>query len=132
MPEVALWFDSADPMVRSCRIGVCYAPIAWPSDQKDNDSEKLYVHYLQQDGLQRESFLSYCRHWQLKSGKLVARHARGKNTIAIGVRYCAELKDKFVGELAAMLMPHSSREQLQGPDEDIFASLAMGSASWAG
>ena len=38
-----------------------------------------------------------------------------KPTIAIGVRFCSEIKDKFAGEVAAMLMPHSSRDQLQDP-----------------
>ena len=29
IPEVALWFQEAEPMVRSFRIWKCYAPIAW-------------------------------------------------------------------------------------------------------
>ena len=42
VPEVALWFYEAEPMVRSFRVWKCYAPIAWPSDKKSNDSERLY------------------------------------------------------------------------------------------
>ena len=39
IPEVALWFYMAKPMIRSCRVWICYAPIAWPKDQKDNQTE---------------------------------------------------------------------------------------------
>ena len=42
IPEVALWFHEAEPMVRSFRIWKCYAPIAWACDKKNNDSERLY------------------------------------------------------------------------------------------
>ena len=36
----------------------------------------------------------------------------GKNTISVGVRYGSEMRDHFIGQLASMHMPHSSREQL--------------------
>ena len=32
IPEVALWFHEAEPMIRSFRIWKCYAPIPWACD----------------------------------------------------------------------------------------------------
>ena len=75
IPVVILWFARAYPMVRSCRVCKCYAPIAWASGEKDNDTEKLYEHYLHQDGLERRSFLSYCRCYKIVKGEL-AEHFR--------------------------------------------------------
>ena len=51
IPEVALWFHESEPMVRSFRVWKCFAPIPWACDRKNNDSERLYEFYLQQDDL---------------------------------------------------------------------------------
>ena len=110
IPEVALWFHEAEPMVRSFRIWKCYAPIPWACDQKNNDSERLYEFYLQQDDLCRSSFLELCRLYKVESGRLKPFSKRGKDTISIGVRYGSEMRDQFIGQLASMHMPHSRRE----------------------
>ena len=57
IPEVALWFHEAEPMVRSFRIWKWYAPIAWPCDKKSNHSEQLYEFYFQSDGIQASLIL---------------------------------------------------------------------------
>ena len=117
IPEVALWFHEAEPMVRSFRIWKCYAPIPWSCDKKNNDSERLYDFYLQQEDLCRTSFLEYCRLYKVQGGQLKPFSKRGKDTISIGVRYGSEMRDHFIGQLASMHMPHGSREQLY-PDSD--------------
>ena len=98
-----------------------YAPIAWSNDQKANDSERLYDHYLNADKPLRPSFLEYSRLYKFEGGRLKPFAAMGKDTISIGVRYCSELKDNYIGQLASTNMPHSSREQLQGTGETEFA-----------
>ena len=47
IPEVALWFYEAEPMLRSCRVGKCNAPIPWSDESTSagNDSERLYEFY---------------------------------------------------------------------------------------
>ena len=67
----------------------------------------------------RESFLAFCRLYKVEARCLKPFKATEKKTIAIGVRFCAELKDQFVGQLASMLMPHSSREQLRNPGDSV-------------
>ena len=57
IPEVALWFYEAEPMVRNFRIGKCYAPAPWADDRKSNDSERLYECYLAGAELCLSSFL---------------------------------------------------------------------------
>ena len=117
IPEVALWFHEAEPMVRSFRIWKCYAPIPWACDKKSNDSERLYGFYLRQEVLCRSSFLDYCRLYKVEGGQLKPFSERGKDTISIGVRYSSEMRDHFIGQLASMHMPHGVREQLY-PDSD--------------
>ena len=122
IPEVALWFHEAEPMIRSFRVWKCYAPIPWACDKKNNDSERLYEFYLQQDELLRGSFLEYCRLYKVEGRKLKPFSAMGKDTISIGVRYGSEMRDHFIGQLASMHMPHSRREQLHpdaGTDDDF-------------
>ena len=122
IPQVVLWFNESEPMLRSFRISQCFPPIAWPSDQKDNDTERLYNFYFDQDGLSRGSFLDFCRAYHLVKGRLTARKNLSTHSVAIGVRYCSEMRDHFVGQLASMHMPHGTREQLQGDiDSDDFA-----------
>ena len=117
VPEVALWFHEAEPMVRSFRIWKCYAPIPWTCDRKNNDSERLYEFYLLDEGLPKLSFLEYCRIYKVVGGQLKSFSSKqGKATISIGVRYSSEMRDHFIGQLASMLMPHCSREQLY-PEE---------------
>ena len=115
IPEVALWFHEAEPMVRSFRIWKCYAPIPWSCDKKNNDSERLYEFYLQEGELCRSSFLEYCRLYKVEGGRLKPFSKKGKDTISIGVRYSSEMRDHFIGQLASMYMPHSRRGQLH-PD----------------
>ena len=116
IPEVALWFYEAQPMIRSCRVWRVYAPIPWKSDDKEIDSDRLYEFYLNDKQLLRCSFLEYARIYKVKDGQLVEFEEMGKPTIAIGVRYGAPMKDVFLGQLAVMTMPHYSREQLQSAD----------------
>ena len=94
-------------MIRSCRIKPCFAPIPWPSDQKDNETERLYNFYLADDVLSRGSFLQYCRVKHVVDGRVVNyRIPVDKPTLAIGVRHCSEMKDNYVGQVATMHMPH--------------------------
>ena len=53
IPQVALWFHECPPMIRSCRIQQCFPPIAWPDLRKENDTEKMYSFYFEQEGLSR-------------------------------------------------------------------------------
>ena len=73
IPQVVLWFNEAEPMIRSFRIKQCFPPIAWPDDRKDNDTERLYNFYLEQEGLSRQSFLDFCRAYHIVNGRLTAR-----------------------------------------------------------
>ena len=111
IPEVALWFYEAKPMIRNFRVGNCYAPIPWRSELKNNNSERLYDFYLQQDNICRKPFLDYCRLYKSEGGKLKP-YGKSNKRICIGVRYASEMRDQFVGQLACMHMPHSCREQL--------------------
>ena len=118
IPEVALWFHEAEPMIRSFRVWKCYAPIPWPSDAKNNDSERLYECYLQQEGTLRGSFLEYSRLYKFEGGRLKPFSTMGKDTISIGVRFASEMKDLFIGQLGVMHLPHSARDQLQADPGD--------------
>ena len=118
IPEVALSFCQSEPMIRSCRKDAVYAPIAFQDSRKANASERLYDEcYLQPKSMQQLSFLEYNRlyHFNHRTKRIDSRHPRGKETIAIGIRYAHELKDQFVGQVAVMLMPHTARIQLQQP-----------------
>ena len=106
-------------MIRSCRIHQCFPPIAWADDRKENDTERLYRHYLEQDGLSRDSFLAFCRANQLVNGLSKPWLHLDKTPVAIGIRYGSEMRDMFVGQLATMHMPHATREQLQGIGEEV-------------
>ena len=59
IPEVALWFYEAEPMIGSGRVGKCHACIAWSDDRKSSDNERLYEHYMADRDLCRISFLQY-------------------------------------------------------------------------
>ena len=117
IPEAALWFHEGEPMIRSFRIAHCYAPIPWTSDKKNNDSERLYVFYLQQEQLSRLSFLEFARLYKVSGGQPKPYASMGKDTISIGIRYGSEMRDHFIGQLATMHMPHSNREQLHPADD---------------
>ena len=80
--------------------------------KKNNDGERLYAFYLQDENLLKVSFLEYCRIYQVDRGMLKPFASRGKDTIAIGVRFASEMKDHFIGQLGVMYMPHYTREQL--------------------
>ena len=114
IPQAVLWFNEAPPMIRSFRIHPCYPPLAWPDARKDNDTERLYCCYFEQTGLSRQPFLDYCRAFHFVNNKLTARRRLDVHLVAIGVRYCSEMRDNFVGQMAAMHMPHGTREHLQG------------------
>lgn len=115
IPEVAPYFNKSAPMIRSCNIAVCYAPVAWKSDLKNSSSELLYDFYLGTEDLLPCSFPEYCRRYKIVKGELQP-HFLSKNrpAIGIGVRFSAELKDNFIGQLASMHMPHRARDELQG------------------
>ena len=70
IPETVLWFREAPPMVRSCRIGKCYAPIPLVGE-KENDTERLYAEYLRDDTIPKECFLAYCRIYRWGSGRRI-------------------------------------------------------------
>ena len=61
IPQVVLWFNESEPMIRSFRIKQCFAPIAWPDDRKDNDTLRLYNFYFEKEGQSRQPLLDFCR-----------------------------------------------------------------------
>ena len=96
VPEVALWFNESEPMIRSFRVWKCYAPIAWACDKKNNQSELLYQFYLDQDDLCRGSFLQYCRIYKIDKEQLKPfSKTHEKATISVGVRYASEMRVHF-------------------------------------
>ena len=110
-------------MVRSCRVGKCYAPLPIGDEGKENDTQRFYEHYLVQDTNTRRPFMSYCRlyKWQKrknKPGSVVKLHAMGKDTIAMGVRFQNEQRDNYLGQLGTMFLPHLARSDLLAPDSD--------------
>ena len=86
-------------MIRSFRIKQCVPPIAWPCDRKENDTERLYTFYFEQDGLSRESFLAFCRAYRIVNGKLTARKPLDNQSVAIGVRHIEKLTKLHYGAI---------------------------------
>ena len=123
IPEVFCHFASLPLMKRSFQIDVVFAPIQRvDTDMDSNNSLLLYKAYLDSHQLGgcsfyevHAAFLDWCRVWRLEGKRLVQRAAR--KTIAIGVRFCFELQDNFLGQFAAMFLPHSRKDEFLAPAE---------------
>ena len=105
-------------MIRSFRVGKCYAPLPIEDPNKSNDTLCLYAHYLAQESSVREPFLFHCRCYKIDKGQVTDLHAMGKEALSAGVRFQHELKDNYLGQLGVMFLPHNAREDLLEPGAD--------------
>ena len=92
-----------------------YAPIPDPDrDIGDHASQKLYASYLAQST--HQPFIVFCRSFRYDGNAVKPRGRRGrhatKTTVAVGVRFPFELLDNYVGQWAAMFLPHGSKAAL--------------------
>jgi len=114
IPEVVLNFGQLPHMTRSFHVGTVHAPAQLQQDEsmrKDmNNSDKLYNAYLKHmanQELANMSFVQFARAWNINAaGDLLKRS--DKKITAVGVRYRYETNDRFLGEFAVMMFPHST------------------------
>ena len=91
---------------------------------EQNDSYKLYAHYLKSaevvDGTRRlsDSFLAYARKFRLAGDMVKPRKLRDGQMIGVGVRFSFELLDISIGQYAIMFLPHTSPRDLC-PREEV-------------
>ena len=125
VPEIYVDWAGLPLIRRSFQVAEVYPPVPRKDiDLAQNDSYKLYAHYLQSveqvDGgrLLAFSFLDYARRFRLDKETVSARKPRAGQLVGVGVRFSFELLDIAIGQFAVMFYPHTSPAQLC-PREDV-------------
>ena len=115
IPEIYVDFAGLPLVRRSFQVAEVYPPVPRPDmDLSQNDSYKLYGHYLrsveQVDGCRRQrlSFLTYARRYRLDKDGVALRKPRPGQMVGVGIRFAFELLDVSIGQYAVMFFPHSS------------------------
>ena len=124
IPEIFIGWSGLPLMRRSFQVAEVYPPVPrWDTDLEQNDSYKLYGHYLKSsvcsDGCRRQelSFISYARRYRLGQQDVLPRKLRQGQMIGLGVRFAFELLDIAIGQYAVMFLPHTSYRDLCPHDE---------------
>jgi len=127
IPEVVLSFAQLPHMTRSFHVGTVYAPAQLKRDEtmrKDlNSSDKLYAAYLAEMAKQdmaTMTFVQFARQWHMNDAGKISRRTEKAET-AIGVRYRYETNDRFIGEMAVMMLPHSTPHCFRSEEETVLA-----------
>jgi len=125
VPEIYVDWSGLPLIRRSFQVAEVYPPVPRPNmDLRQNDSYKLYAHYLKSavetDGVQRLScsFLVYARRFRLQEDAAVPRRPRAGQMVGVGVRFAFELLDVAIGQYAVMFLPHTSPDDLC-PREEV-------------
>ena len=125
VPEIFVDWSGLPLIRRSFQVAEVYPPVPRPDmDLRQNDSYKLYAHYLKSatetDGVRRlsRSFLVYARHFRLQQDAAVPRRPRAGQMVGVGVRFAFELLDVAIGQYGVMFLPHTSPDQLC-PREEV-------------